>query len=357
MPDEKDEKPTTQPDAEPKTTQNAGSETKAPEEKKDASTLDIVKANRERQSRAKDATAGKSAAEAKPEKPAAPEAGTKGKAADDAPDSEDDGDDEENGEGEFTFTNADLSNPGFYDRLTKEQWKVVEEKAPVAAAQYKAGQRALNALMQKGREKTTAADQKKPPAATEETDPDVSEAIDLLYDPKTRKEGLKRLLTNGDSKELLKGIVREALQEETGYDLALKPIGEGIELASSKYPQLLQDETFFHEVHDLLKQDEETYADLMSEKNPRLIAVAFREASATVVRSRAAKGKATEKTNVGTKDERRQKLERDTQAAKEQAGVKAGVGSRPGVTAAESGSTADLVRSIRQQKGYQHLKP
>lgn len=349
---------------------SAGAEADAkPVEKKEPTTLEIVKAKREeRQSRAKDAAADNGAPGTKP-------AGSeKSEAADEKADAKSDlagkNEDEKSGVDEaktLKLSDINLDDPGWFDRLTKEQQKALATENPWVVKLVNAGkaeaQRYIETAKKKA-DKITAkpVDDQKPQAATDKTEADVSEAIDLLYDKATRKEGLQRLLTNADSKELLKGIIIETLNEETGYDPTLKPLAEGIAIASSKYPQLKEDD-FFAEVDEVLREDEETYEALMTEKNPRLIAAAIREASGQVVRSRAAKKPATieekkaeePKKPVGVKSERRENLERNTQAAKEAAGVKAGTGSRPGVAAAEAGSTAELVRKIRESKGYQQL--
>lgn len=334
-------------------------------EKKEPKTVDLVTANRERLARAKDAGTGKDSDGSSKQKQsgsAKPDAKAKD-GADEKPDLEEKDEEEsaeEDADESLKLDESQFSKAGYFDRLNKGQWADLEKKYPDVARLVKAGKAEAQRYIETAKKKVANQpnDQKKPSsAATEETEQDVTDAIDLLYDPKTRKEGLTKLLTNKDSKDLIRSMFTEMLHETTGYDPSLQPLSEAIEIAADDYPLLKDaDPAFFNEVDEHLKQDEEAYEELMSSDKPRLIAAAIRDAAAKVTRSRAAKqGKDVDKKNVGTKsDDRRAKLERDTQSAKEQAGVKAGGGQRPAVPDGDLRG-ADLVRSIREKKNYQHI--
>lgn len=335
------------------------------------STVEIVKAKREEQrlSRAKDTAAAKETPGPTTKEPEKAHSDTTDDGADEKADLQAKDDKEKSGkstfEDQFGFTEAELNKPGFFDRITPEQRAKLEEKAPWALKLVNAGRAEAQRHVENAKLKIAKAPpaEKQPTTVAAETDSDMSEAIDLLYDPKTRKDGLAKLLTNPDSKSLLKDVVMEVMGSEFGYDPSLKPLNEGIALASKDYPQLADDETFFAEVTELLQEDPEAFEDLVSEKKPRLIAVVLKEASARVVRSRAAKkpaekpaaAPATEdKRLIGTK-ERRETLERNTQAARDQASLKAAGASRPSVAEAEASSTVELVRRTREAKGYQFV--
>jgi hypothetical protein len=372
-----DEKETTdvqqQNDAEIKPeTKNAGdqSDAKSGEQK---STLEIVKALREERSgRAKEATADTKAAGSKPtQSDKAQSEGKDGNGADSKSESDvkaesknESGDEDDV---EFTLSEDDLSKPGWYDRLTKEQKAALDRQFPGISTIVNAGkaeaQRHVENAKKKAEQLQQSAPEPKKPTSAKDTekaeDPDFSDAIDKLYDPKTYDEGLRLLLGNDKSKAVIKTLFNEFVKEELGVDIEqqkqLAPLREGFALASKDYPQLKEDDSFYDEVEELLKQDEEHYKELLEETKPRMIAAALREAAAKVVRSRAAKStKPSEEKKVITVG-RREKLERDTRAAKEQAGVKAGTSTRPGVPEAEPGSTLEVVRSLRKQRGYQHL--
>lgn len=361
LPEKPDEKAVEKPDTQPKTEdpkaapQAAGpKDDKAAGERKEPTTLELVKANRERQSRAKDAAADKDSSGSKPKEPVKAQTGAESDEAGEESDLEDDEKDE-SGDA-VDLSKIDTKAPGWFDRLTKEQRVALDKKYPGIATLVNAGKAEAQRYVEAAKKKVAnqPGEQKKPQSAEPE-DTDLSEAIDLLYDPKTRKQGLTKLLANEDSKGIIREVFSEYAREEFGYQPELKPVAEGFALASKHYPQLNDDDDFFNDVDDYLKQDMEAYEEMMESDKPRLIAAAIKDAAAFVTRSRAAKKKDVapeKKAAVGPK-ERREKLERDTQSAKEQAGVK--TGERPTQSKAESGSTADLVRSLREQRNYTHL--
>lgn len=287
----------------------------------------------------------------------------------------------------------DMAKPGWFDRLKPEQREALDRKYPGISAMANAGKAEAQRYVEAAKRKTATAAATSPvkeetPTAAKETkaEADLSEAIDLLYDSKTKKQGLTMLLSDPDAAEVIdarvevgaRAVVRAVLKQlgvDVDAQVALQPLSAGIELASSKYPQLKTDDSFFDEVDALLREDEETYEALLGEKNHRLIAAAVREASASVVRSRAAKkpattteaattaatatttaAAATKPATIGAK-ERRENLERTTQAAKEQTGMVAGkAGSRTSSTqAAEPESTVELLRRRKQEAGYRFI--
>lgn len=353
-------------------------------------TLEIVKELREKrgQSRAQETAAGSDTPGSK--KPAEsgdkPETATKADEADEAPESKDKAAEEEKDQsGKKTaetpkdaikVMGIDQSKPGWYDRLTRDQREALEEKFPGYASIVNAGKQEAQRYVEAAKTKADklhapdGEDKKQQSTATKEAadERDLSEAIDLLYSPETRDQGLRLLLTNKSSKGVLREVFGEFVKDEFGVDLeeqrALQPLAKGIELARKDYPQL-DDDAFFAEVNEVLQEDGEAYEEMFAETKPRMIAAAIREASARVVRSRAARKPADpaketdadlpKKPAAATVGARREVLERNTRAATEQAGIRAGAGVRPAVPAADLTATVDIVRSIREKKGYREL--
>lgn len=354
---------TTQPqNDDPKAAPQAGSEQdpKKAGEQKEPETVDLVKANRERLGRAKDTAAGKEQPGSKASGSDKAQSGADAEEAGKEPDLEKKDDDEKSGDEEetFEFSEEDLKKPGFFDGLTKRQWEVLDQKYPAVAALVRAGKREAQGYIESAKKKAGSqpqTDPKKPASAASEASPDLAEAIDMLYDEKTRKDGLQRLLAHPDSKEILRDVFNEFAREISEPDPALQPLTDGIVRAAKEYPLIQTDQTFFDEVHEVLQRDPEAYEDLMHSTSPRLIAAALENAAASVTRSRAARKPKAEAASERQVGKRREDLERNTEAAKEQAGVKAPGGSRPSVTGGEPENTVELVTSIRKAKNYQHI--
>lgn len=320
-------------------------------EKKEPTTRELVKGFRAEQTAAKEAAASKKSEKAKagdekePEKKGAEKSETKAEA---------DGDEKGEETKEREFSAKDFEKAGFWDSLSKEDWKALAKQMPAQVAAWKAVQREAQKLKDNVSKTEPEKSSTKSAKEPEDDEDDKRNIIDLIDDEKTFKQGVKKLFNHPDAKPIVEKLVREYLKEE-GLDLSevkvSKAATKGLEMATEKYPELDND-GFFKEVLEAIDEDEDARETVKS-SDAKSINRVLRQFAAEVKAARTEKKAEKAATKKTPEEERAEKLRRETQNAKTPGSKAPGTGRKP-VEAAE-GSTLETLRAIKATKDYQTI--
>lgn len=208
-------------------------------------------------------------------------------------------------ESQTVFTAEDVAKPGFFDRLSKEEWKALEKQHPSVVAMYKATQSELTRRGQKlaekertltDREKSIETSSKKAAETNASTTVDQNKELEALG---FTADDVKKLFGSDVGKNIIREMAKEVLREE-GIDSTRSSAQEGgFDLALQAFPQL-RDDAVWKEVMQAIQQDQDELDAIETSKDPREIARIIKATAGKIISERSSAS--------ATKNERAEKI-------------------------------------------------
>jgi hypothetical protein len=203
------------------------------------------------------------------------------------------------------------------DRVPPELRKTVAKMQKAEAdkhAKLNAKIRAAEATAPRKDEQSTTADT--------ESDDDI---VDLLDDPKTAAQGVKKFLAHPAAKEALKEFIREEfgltpeVLETAKTSAEARVAREGIVAATEKFPEL-KDDAFYDRVVRSIGADEEDAEELDSTKSPKVVTRILMAHAAIVKREVDAEKEADTKRKTKEREDKetKERLKKETSNAQSQ---------------------------------------
>lgn len=261
--------------------------------------------------------------------------------------------DEKDEEESRVFTAEDFEKPGFFDRLSKEEWKALEKQQPVMVRMYRATQGDMTRRGQKLAERERAfkeQSEKKTSTKPAENDDDADKELEELgFTPAEAKKLLSSKIGRSVIREEARSLLREEMNINPERTTAQQ---DGLGMAMKAYPQMADEEVWLA-VQRELEADPEELEELERTDNPRTIARILKAAAAKAVAEH--DSKAREKSAKESA-----KLQKETKNATQPASKAAGAPRRTGAPTSTANMTQteqmrEFVRAERTRKGYKNL--